>query len=177
MRTHPAERVASPRGARGAAAGRAAAGLATLSISLLACCSQVLDPPTAQVASAEFATESVPSPELPAPAGEPAGDGALCAQAPVFDWGEVRQGDRVSHRFELHNGTPSLVRLLAPRRLRPGLSMRHDPQIAPGASGSVVVDLDTSALQAGLCQVSVPMRGNVADAPVLHLRGRVLPPK
>lgn len=55
--------------------------------------------------------------------------------------------------------------------------MRHDPQIAPGASGSVVVDLDTSALQAGLCQVSVPMRGNVADAPVLHLRGRVLPPK
>ncbi len=97
------------------------------------------------------------------------------AESLAFDWGEVAHGEVVLRRFTLRNGTQNRVRLAQPRRLAAGVTIDFDREIEPFSEGRVDVRVDTSALHVGDAMVKVPLVGNVPNAPVLVLRGSILP--
>ena len=94
-----------------------------------------------------------------------------------YEFGALRQGEKVSHCFAIRNDGSAPLEISGMALSLPGMTARGSPAIAPGQAGQVCVDLDTSDL--GL-EVNATTRLDLND-PVrpqitLVLHGRVKQP-
>ncbi len=98
---------------------------------------------------------------------------SLRVEQVLQDWGEVEAGQAVRCTFRLHNDGDAPVLLARSRRQRSDLQVRFQPEIPPGGTGLVEVELATGRLAPGLAQVACELAANTPVAPRLLLRGAV----
>lgn len=104
-------------------------------------------------ASTGDATENQPSIEVP---------------EPIHDFGKVIKGNIISHDFEIRNTGTEPLEL---RQVQPDCGCtvtRYDRVIAPGESGKVHAEIDTSVLL-GPTNRAIQVFTNDPDNPVVHL--------
>jgi Protein of unknown function (DUF1573) len=108
----------------------------------------------------------------PAVADEPASAGAApkaVVPEPVADLGTVDRGETVTHDFVVRNEGDAPLELL---EVRPGCGCTvasFDKVIAPGASGKVHAELDTSSIRSGSTMKAISVVTNDPDNAQLQL--------
>lgn len=80
---------------------------------------------------------------LPAQAADTAG---VAFPETTYDFGTVKQGSKVVHRFPVKNSTATPVTITSVQFSIPGMNARFRPAIAPGSEGTIAVEWDTSHL-------------------------------
>lgn len=85
-----------------------------------------------------------------------------------FDFGTVKQGQRVVHAFEISNPLDHALVLTRAEAGAPGMRVSFPPSIAPGQRGKVTVEWDTSG-QRGRASGSVVIDLTGVSAPQLRL--------
>lgn len=95
---------------------------------------------------------------------------------PVHDFGRVAKGDIISHDFEIRNTGTEPLEI---RRVTPDCGCtvtRYDRIIAPGASGKIHAEIDTSTLM-GATSRAIQVFTNDTEKPLLHLtfKAQVVP--
>lgn len=94
-----------------------------------------------------------------------------------FDFGSVKQGQRVTHAFTVSNGGDAALRFSGAELSLPGMQVRFAPaEIAPGAQGTVTLECNTEHL-AGTVEGVARIRWNDPARPqaLLTLKGAVVP--
>jgi hypothetical protein len=81
----------------------------------------------------------------PSSQGWAAGSQAMMS-APSYDFGTVKQGEKVSHCFELENKGAAPLKIIRMELSLPDMTTRSTASIAPGKKGQVCVELGTSTL-------------------------------
>ncbi|MEW5854772.1 MAG: DUF1573 domain-containing protein [Myxococcota bacterium] len=92
----------------------------------------------------------------------------------VHDFGEVQQGEVVSHTFTVHNPLEKAVSIERVDCSVPGLSARFKSTLAPGHDGAIHVSWDTGAMDGEMQgQATVRFHDDQLPAVVLTLTGHV----
>ncbi len=109
-------------------------------------------------------------------AGEPEAFPQASLTATDYDFGEVRQGQTVSHDFPVKNLGKGVLRIERAELSRSDMTLKARP-IEPGLEGKVSLELKTAGL-AGAVEAQALVFLNDPHLPkaVLTLRGRVRPP-
>jgi hypothetical protein len=100
--------------------------------------------------------------------------------AEAYDFGSVKHGTRVLHRFEIRSSGDAPLRLELERAelSQPGMKLRFESrEIAPAASSGFTVEWNTEGLY-GAAEAEARIPSNDADRPwvVVTLKGTVVPP-
>jgi len=95
----------------------------------------------------------------------------------AYDFGTVRQGSRVVHRFAVKNSTTTPVTIKGVQFSIPGMNARFKPVVAPGVEGAITVEWDTSHLSGEIDgQASVLLGQGPEQQQNLLLKAVVQPP-
>lgn len=94
-----------------------------------------------------------------------------------YDFGTVKQGSQVVHRFFIRNSTTTPVTITSVQLSIPGMNARFRPVVAPGSEGTIAVEWDTSHLSGEMeGSVTVVFAARPAQSQTLSLRAVVQPP-
>jgi hypothetical protein len=92
-----------------------------------------------------------------------------------FDFGSVRQGEVLEHRFEFRNVSSLPVKLQITGLSHPGMKVKAAQEVLPGAEASITVIWDTRFVR-GETTAKVLLRLNEMESTSLNLLARVVPP-
>lgn len=117
--------------------------------------------------------------------------GLLCAFAPApaaevvgvtfpettYDFGTVKQGPKIAHRFLVHNSAPTALTIQSVQLSIPGMNARFKPTIAPGGEGAITVEWDTSHFSGEMdAKATVRFGKGAEQQEILLLKGVSQPP-
>lgn len=95
----------------------------------------------------------------------------------TYDFGTVKQGSRVVHRFAVKNSTNTPLIIKSVQFSIPGMNARFKPAVAPGIEGAITVEWDTSHLSGAMeGQASVLLGEGPEQQQSLLLKAVVQPP-
>ena len=98
-------------------------------------------------------------------------------ERPQYDFGTIKQGQKVTHEFELRNPLDHELKLTRADTSSRGMRIRLPQSIAPGGSGKITVEWDTTALQGRANGEVLIALADASSSPLrLVLTGVVQPP-
>jgi hypothetical protein len=94
-----------------------------------------------------------------------------------YDFGIVKEGEKVVHVFTVRNETEAPLRIRAVDLSEPGMKAKFNPVIPPGREGSITVELDTARRKGSVEAEAIVRLNEPAQSDVtLTLKGIVKPP-
>jgi hypothetical protein len=94
-----------------------------------------------------------------------------------FDFGTVKQGSRVVHRFAVKNSADTPLTIKSVQFSIPSINARFRPVVQPGGEGTITVEWDTSHLSGEMDgQANVRLSGSPEQEKTLSLKAIVQPP-
>ena len=96
------------------------------------------------------------------------------AEEPVFDWGEISEGEEIQHTFKLENRGNETVFIEKARTSCGCGAFDFSREIPPGGEGHLSILIPGNKTSPGKLRASITLRTNARGDDVLVMTGRVL---